>query len=599
MAPIQPYSGSQRKLIIAFDVGTTFSGASYAVLDPGETPSIHTVARYPGQEHAAGDCKIPSILYYNPDGTVHSVGAEADQPGMALVAEDEDLIFVEWFKLHLRPESLVLDELKNSDIHQLPQGKTVVQVFADFLEYLYRCAKRYIVETHANGDRLWTSFYDRIDFILTHPNGWEGPQQHQMRRASTMAGLVPDTAMGQSRIHFLTEGEASLYYCVSRGLVEDSIRDGQTVMIVDAGGGTVDISVYNFASVSPLSIEEVTSPECLLQGSTRVDVRARAFLREKLKNSRFGNDEDIETMVEFFKKSTKAIFKNHEEPSYIKFGTMGSNDASVQIRRGQMTLSGHDVASFFDPSIRAIIDTIELQRQDISPQLSAIFLVGGFAASPWLFSQLQIALSKIGLNVSRPDRHTNKAVAEGAVAFFLTNWVSVRVARLTYGVQCSKQYNENDLEHFHRHANINNRPSGRRMVPDAFSILLSKGTQFREHEEVSQPYCREERNNAALNRIESTITCYRGKSGKPQWKDVEIDSFSTLCTVHADTSQICRVQKWGTMGPYYEQEYKVVLICGLTELQAQISWKENVRSCDIAFVTDSLLICVHQGVEKR
>ncbi|PCH36679.1 hypothetical protein WOLCODRAFT_157378 [Wolfiporia cocos MD-104 SS10] len=29
------------------------------------------------------------------------------------------------------------------------------------------------------------------------------------------------------------------------------------------------------------------------------------------------------------------------------------------------------------------------------------------------------------------------------------------------------------------------------------------------------------------------------------------------------------------MGPYYEQEYKVVLICGLTELKAQIIWEEN------------------------
>ncbi len=33
-------------------------------------------------------------------------------------------------------------------------------------------------------------------------------------------------------------------------------------MIVDAGGGTVDISSYAFVSVSPLSVEEVTSADC-------------------------------------------------------------------------------------------------------------------------------------------------------------------------------------------------------------------------------------------------------------------------------------------------------------------------------------------------
>lgn len=43
-----------------------------------------------------GDSKIPSILYYRRDGTVHSVGAEAALPGMELEAEDEDLVFVEW-----------------------------------------------------------------------------------------------------------------------------------------------------------------------------------------------------------------------------------------------------------------------------------------------------------------------------------------------------------------------------------------------------------------------------------------------------------------------------------------------------------------------
>ena len=48
MAPEQrgPFSGSARKLVMAFDVGTTYSGASYAVLDPGLVPEIHGVTRY-------------------------------------------------------------------------------------------------------------------------------------------------------------------------------------------------------------------------------------------------------------------------------------------------------------------------------------------------------------------------------------------------------------------------------------------------------------------------------------------------------------------------------------------------------------------------
>ena len=37
------YTGSKRKLAVALDIGTTFSGAAYAFLDPGEIPQIRSV----------------------------------------------------------------------------------------------------------------------------------------------------------------------------------------------------------------------------------------------------------------------------------------------------------------------------------------------------------------------------------------------------------------------------------------------------------------------------------------------------------------------------------------------------------------------------
>ena len=41
----KPYNGLQRKIVIAFDIGTTFSGASYALLIPGEPPVIQGVTQ--------------------------------------------------------------------------------------------------------------------------------------------------------------------------------------------------------------------------------------------------------------------------------------------------------------------------------------------------------------------------------------------------------------------------------------------------------------------------------------------------------------------------------------------------------------------------
>ena len=39
-------SGSSRKLVLAFDIGTTFSGAAYALLDPNKVPQIQSVTRH-------------------------------------------------------------------------------------------------------------------------------------------------------------------------------------------------------------------------------------------------------------------------------------------------------------------------------------------------------------------------------------------------------------------------------------------------------------------------------------------------------------------------------------------------------------------------
>jgi len=39
------YSGPSRKLVIALDIGTTFSGAAYTFLDPGQVPEIRPVTR--------------------------------------------------------------------------------------------------------------------------------------------------------------------------------------------------------------------------------------------------------------------------------------------------------------------------------------------------------------------------------------------------------------------------------------------------------------------------------------------------------------------------------------------------------------------------
>jgi hypothetical protein len=160
----------------------------------------------------------------------------------------------------------------------LPPNKSIVQVFGDFLHYLYECTGNFIKETHASGERLWTSLEGQAEFVLTHPNGWEGPQQAQMRKAAVHGGLILDNIDGHSRIHFVREGEASLHYCSGNDYASDAIKvetffpvrthnidssqSGQGVIIADAGGGTIDLSAY-YMKDSPSMFEEIAPALCV------------------------------------------------------------------------------------------------------------------------------------------------------------------------------------------------------------------------------------------------------------------------------------------------------------------------------------------------
>src|SRR6266498_2023499 len=168
------------------------------------------------------------------------------------------------FKLHLRPK-LTSSASVTEDIPPLPKGKKAVQVFADFLQYLHKCSRKYIEETQVSGFSLWQKLESTTEYVLSHPNGWEGGQQTLMREAAIMAGLIPDTEDGRSRLSFFTEGEASLHFCIQNGLTTVSnkvssythlihrivpltFKDGKGILIVDAGGGTIDISAYKRTS---------------------------------------------------------------------------------------------------------------------------------------------------------------------------------------------------------------------------------------------------------------------------------------------------------------------------------------------------------------
>ena len=45
-----------------------------------------------------------------------------------------------------------------------------------------------------------------------------------MRTAAILGQLIPDTETGRSRIHYVSEGEASFHWCVESGLAREALK---------------------------------------------------------------------------------------------------------------------------------------------------------------------------------------------------------------------------------------------------------------------------------------------------------------------------------------------------------------------------------------
>lgn len=106
-------------------------------------------------------------------------------------------------------------EMKDQISTKLPKGKTIVDVFADFMRYLFDSMKELFKTSEPNGELRWASVSNSIELVLTHPNGWDGPQQTKLRTAAIKAGIVPNTPAGRSRVYFVSEGEASFNFCAT------------------------------------------------------------------------------------------------------------------------------------------------------------------------------------------------------------------------------------------------------------------------------------------------------------------------------------------------------------------------------------------------
>jgi len=101
-----------------------------------------------------------------------------------------------------------------------------------------------------------------------------------MRKAAVTACLIPDNSSGHARLVFVSEAEASLHFFMENGIPSGALKNGDGVVIVNAGREAVSFSVYrrNTNEGEKETFEEMADTQCQFYGSEVVTVNARKFI---------------------------------------------------------------------------------------------------------------------------------------------------------------------------------------------------------------------------------------------------------------------------------------------------------------------------------
>ncbi|KAG8777728.1 hypothetical protein FRC16_004059 [Serendipita sp. 398] len=278
----------------------------------------------------------------------------------------------------------------------LPRGVSLVQVYSDFIGYIYRATKSFFINNNPNGQQMWNRFGDQMPIIFCTPNGWDICQHAVLTQASIRAGIVTE-GDADDRLWFLTEGEASVHYSLAHTKTASWLNQGTIFAVMDVGGSTVDSTLYRCQSRSPLILEEVCASACVQAGGIFIDQSIREILERKLSGSEYGDFDTISLMIRQFEQKTKRAFDGSQTANVIQFGTKKDNDKKHDIVKGKLTLSGEEVEEAYLVVMFSIVDSCNTLMAN--HMVKYLILVGGFGESPYLREQLKKILGERGVEV--------------------------------------------------------------------------------------------------------------------------------------------------------------------------------------------------------
>jgi molecular chaperone DnaK (HSP70) len=251
-------------IVVAVDFGTFGTGIAYKGHGSADQ-DISYFAKWPGNPDLTYPKTLTAILYEK--GRPVKFGWEARIAFQQL----EDHERTEGGYTYLEGFKLALDTGSRSKA--LPRGFTAVQVISDFL----RMFKEHCL-TKLQRDFPKSS----VKWCLTVPAIWKDNQKDAMREAAWKAGLIPHKESDQLSI--ILEPKAALLHAHVRNLQLSSMATGSTVMMVDAGGGTVDLTVHTIqrGGSGQVTLEEAAPGIGGFCGSTYVDRSFEEWFRERV-----------------------------------------------------------------------------------------------------------------------------------------------------------------------------------------------------------------------------------------------------------------------------------------------------------------------------
>lgn len=109
---------------------------------------------------------------------------------------------------------------------------------------------------------------------------WSDLAKYSMRRAAIKAGLVKKDDP-QDRLLLISEPEAAALYC-EKMCEQVNLKQGDRMMICDAGGGTVDLIVFEVVDESSNRLKEITKGLGESCGSVFLDYNFKKLIQDKL-----------------------------------------------------------------------------------------------------------------------------------------------------------------------------------------------------------------------------------------------------------------------------------------------------------------------------